>query len=83
MKLSGRKVYGFTVILCILTATVFTLLFINPELLKVMGNYIVSCMVALFALMIGGNSADKYITSKHFIKEKWEEADENKDTELD
>ena len=81
MKLSGRKVYGFTLILCILAATVFVLLFINPELLKVMGNYIVSCMVALFALMIGGNSADKYITSKHFVKEKWEEIDEN--TEVD
>lgn len=77
MKINGRKVYGFTIIIIILTGIIFTLIFVNPELLKVIGAYIISCMIAAFAILIGGNSADKYITSKHFIKEKWEKQDEN------
>lgn len=77
MKIAGRKVFGFIFIMIILSAIIFVLLFVNPELLKVMGTYIVGCMIAAFVILAGSNTADKFITSNFFVKEKWEASNED------
>jgi len=66
MKIAGRKIFGFIIIIIILTGIFFTLLFKEPELLKSLGSPLLYSIISVFIIFVGGNISSKFIKSKWF-----------------
>lgn len=79
MKLTGRKVLGFFILIIILTIIFFVLLAVNPELLKILGNTILELMFYSFILLIAGNTTTKAIKSIWFRKDLCENGKDNEE----
>lgn len=75
MKLTGRKILGFLILILIFTTMFFFILFKNPELLETLGPNLFMWMFLSFLGLILSNTAIKWIVSKWFRKDLCENGD--------
>lgn len=69
MKLNSRKIFGFIVTEFILIGIFATILITIPSLLEALGKLLISTILINYIILIGGNSLDKFVISKNFVKE--------------
>lgn len=71
--MKGRKVLSFIILNIELLAVYFITLFKSPDILKFIGIAVITALITNIAIFIGGNTYDKWIRSRHFKKELYNE----------